>query len=854
MRKPLRLVLCLVVSVLFLHSSLFAQSTQIKANPPALKAAILPVTTPDKNAKLSGDLQKTYNASNKPAFRALATGKPGPADVLNKDVQIAGNRVIINVTAKESDISTTKIELAKLGFRETGTFGRMISGSIPINAIPNLASLKTVRYAAPAYRPHRQAAALTEAWMKQNNWPVKPVPVISQGDTAQRSEIARQKYKVSGKGVKIGILSDSWNHLRTADAGIKHGELPGKGNPFGYTTPVQILEEYDSASGTDEGRMMGEIVHDVAPASDIAFHTAFNGEADFAQGIVDLAKAGCKVVVDDVAYFDEPYFQDGIISQAVDLVKGNGVAYFSAAGNQGFSSYESDFRPSDFEPVGAGSGTAHNFSAPGDPPVYFQPIYVPEHGLFETGFQWDDPSFSAGGKGAESDLDIYLFDSQGNVVAASYNDNIASGDPFEFLYYPNESGSSTLYIAIVKFAGKDPTRVKYINYGYGQFYATTPEIPGQLTGTLVGHAKAEGAIATGAAFWYQTPAYGVKPPVSEYYSSAGGVANYFDLGGNRITPFTRKKPEITAPDGGNIFYLDPAFGNSDIPQDTDTFPNFFGTSAAAPHAAAVAALMMEAEKLGRLTPDQIKGVLESHTYDMDDPLTDGFDKGFDIGSGYGLIKADGAVGEVKYPNLFIKNLKVKSLCSDNPAVDRKWTISNPNPFPVETGYYLAGGQQSGKLLISPGDTTFETPTLSYSFFYSIPNVLIIDWQDNFGFYRTDIAFSSKNKCGAPSYGKEETGSGTMEGTTTEEATALTTNNVEVYPNPSVGNFRVFVSMASSMATDMELYSIDGRKLQSKTIVQANGVINIDASSYKPGMYILKVRQGDFTKTFKLVRQ
>ncbi len=85
----------------------------------------------------------------------------------------------------------------------------------------------------------------------------------------------------------------------------------------------------DSACpGTDEGRAMLQIVHDVAPGASLAFNTAFLGTANFAQGIVNLANSGSKVIVDDVIYFAEPMFQDGIIAQAVDTVKGNGVAYF----------------------------------------------------------------------------------------------------------------------------------------------------------------------------------------------------------------------------------------------------------------------------------------------------------------------------------------------------------------------------------------------------------------------------------------------------------------------------------------------------------------------------------------------
>ncbi len=63
---------------------------------------------------------------------------------------------------------------------------------------------------------------------------------------------------------------------------------------------------------------MAQIVYDVAPGAGLAFHTAFNGEADFAQGILDLAAAGSTIIVDDVFYFAEPMFQDGVIAQAVD--------------------------------------------------------------------------------------------------------------------------------------------------------------------------------------------------------------------------------------------------------------------------------------------------------------------------------------------------------------------------------------------------------------------------------------------------------------------------------------------------------------------------------------------------------
>ena len=106
----------------------------------------------------------------------------------------------------------------------------------------------------------------------------------------------------------------------------------------------------------------------------------------------------------------------------------------------------------------------------------------------------------------------------------------------------------------------------------------------------------------------------------------------------------RDKPEIVAPDGTNTTF----FGAPDPPCcEGDGFPNFFGTSAAAPHAAAVAALLLEAAP--GLSPDDVYAALETTAIDMDDPFTPGFDVGFDFGTGNGLIQADLAIASTNNP-------------------------------------------------------------------------------------------------------------------------------------------------------------------------------------------------------------
>src|SRR5262249_62146311 len=60
--------------------------------------------------------------------------------------------------------------------------------------------------------------------------------------------------------------------------------------------------------------------------------------------ITTLRTNGSTVIVDDIGYFAGPFFQDGVIPQAVDAAVAAGVPYFSAAGNEARQSYESDWR------------------------------------------------------------------------------------------------------------------------------------------------------------------------------------------------------------------------------------------------------------------------------------------------------------------------------------------------------------------------------------------------------------------------------------------------------------------------------------------------------------------------------
>ncbi len=456
--------------------------------------------------------------------------------------------------------------------------------------------------------------------------------VTGQGDLAMRADEARNIFDVDGSGVTIGVLSDSFNTLGGANDDIASGDLPGVGNPLGNTTPVNVLEELSFAA-SDEGRAMIQLIHDVAPGADFIFHTGvFLEQADFADAVTELAEAGADIIVDDILYLREPMFQDGVIAQAVDEVVADGVAYFAAAGSTGRGSYESAFNPSgQFEATSGGE--FHDFQS-GAVVDTFQSISVLEGQTIRISFQWDSPFFSvSGGSGSPNDLDIFLYDSTGTNILASSTDSNVGGDPVEVFSFTNDGsfGTNQFNLAITKSDGPNPELMKYVLFG-----GVTIDEFDTNSSTVYGHANAAGAEAVGVALYEETPEFGVIPPNLQSFSSAGPTPILFETDGTRTFEL-RQKPEIIAPHGTNNTF----FGND---TDGDGLPNFFGTSAGAPHAAGVAALMLDA--VPDATPAEIYQALESTALDMDDPFTPGFDSGFDDGSGFGFIQADLAIAEL----------------------------------------------------------------------------------------------------------------------------------------------------------------------------------------------------------------
>ena len=494
--------------------------------------------------------------------------------------------------------------------------------------------------------------------------------VTSEGDTQLNAASARSSFGVDGSGVTVGILSDSFDQdlsAATHAAGdVASGDLPGAGSPCGSSTPVSVLDDSET-EGEDEGRAMAQIVHDLAPSAAIDFATAFTGEAAFAANIRALAAGGAKVIADDVSYFEEPFFQDGPVATAVNEVAAAGVSYFSAAGNDNLIDKKgrniASWEAPEFHQAGGCPAAivelSEEFEAAEEekspaPPQGLHPTHCmdfdPGAGEDETfgisveageelalDLQWAEPW-----NGVGTDYDAFLLNEANELVESegspvlSIEDNVGGSQrPFEFISWENEGPEQEVRLVINRFSGTSagahhPLKLALMENGRGVSGTEYPQSGGgDVVGpTVYGHAGATGAITVGAVRYNnaaQPERYSSRGPVTHLFGPVTGAG-----AAAPIAPQTISKPDIAATDcGATTFFARLEAG----------VWRFCGTSAAAPHAAAVAALVRQADP--GASAAQVRADLSASAHPVGAFGPD------DVGAG--LIDAYGAVGALALP-------------------------------------------------------------------------------------------------------------------------------------------------------------------------------------------------------------
>jgi len=538
----------------------------------------------------------------------------------NEVFQITSDfQVLIEIIAvDEAAVAALKPILQSLGLSnevENGLNTLLITGYMPISNVLQLNNYENlINFVRAVYTPILNAGT-----------------VLTQGDSAQGSDVVRNGWGLNGAGLKIGILSDSYNNLGKASDDVATENLP---------SDVNILKDYPSnsifSSQLDEGRAMAQIVHDIVPEADLLFHTGIISSGDFAAGILKMGfDYNCNLIVDDVTHITEPFFQDGVIAHAVNsVVNRKGVYYATSAGNFGSNSYESVSAPVTFN-VSSYSFLpndntlrAHDFGG-GD--IKQSLSLMP--GRYLIKFEWDEPFYTLKQMtGALTNFDIWVVSDDNQLLYSGNRDNRGE-DPQEYMAF-SVPGTSAFPVNFFITASNMPSgkKIKYTIFrSPAAGFAWNDQTPGIGAGTIFSQANSAGAVAVGAVLFSNTPPYGVNLPTIASFSSRGGVPVY---------GIDRHKPDFTAPNGVNTTV---DLGNPF--NDGDPFPNFFGTSASAPHNVGVAAQILEAGKVfydATWTPAELKTKMIAGAIDMGAP-------GYDRESGYGFVQANNVLQNLANP-------------------------------------------------------------------------------------------------------------------------------------------------------------------------------------------------------------
>ena len=514
-------------------------------------------------------------------------------------------------------------QIAALGGTVTYSSDQLqsISATVPLGALEQLAANSAVFHIAPA------AQGSTNREVARSMLPPRTLPaqrriakfnslglpffigaLTSQGDISHTTNLVRSRLGNNGTGVKVGVLSDS---VQALTALIATGDLPA-----GFTV---VPGQGGPSTGESEGTAMAEIVYDLAPGVQLFFATADSGVASFAANIQTLRNTyGCDIIVDDFTYFNEGVFQDGPIAKAVNAVVASGALYFSSAANSGnltsgtSGTWEGDFNagPVSGAPLPLGY-TLHIF---GGGQAY--DVLTGTTTFIST--KWSDPL-----GGSTNDYDMFVLNAAGtSVTCAATTVQNGTQDPYEFC--SSSAGFAVNSRIVIAQKAGATQRALHLDTERGQLSINT-------SGATFGHNAGLNTVSVAATYWNSAKT-GVKAFVggaanpTETFSSDGPRRIFYDPAGAAITPGNflfgtnggtlLQKPDITAADGAS--------------SKTPGFLPFFGTSAAAPHAAAVAALIKSVRP--DYTNAQILNAMQQTALDIRAP-------GIDRDSGWGIVMA-----------------------------------------------------------------------------------------------------------------------------------------------------------------------------------------------------------------------
>jgi len=500
----------------------------------------------------------------------------------------------MNLTTEGLQVYIQMVEVSEATLRELHALGvtieladpaqHLVQARVPLTqleAVANLPSVSFVRL--PDYGIHNRQGSIG-----------------TQGDAITRAHLRRQQLGISGAEVRVGVISDGVNGLSSSLAtgdlpatGITMPAAPLTGTGVSLDSPLPAgalftsisIDRFDLMLGS-EGRALLEIIHDVAPGAQLYFAPIGGTSLAYRRAVRWLVAQGVKVIADDVVFLNAgPYDGTSVVSQEASAAVASGVAYFQAVGNYAQQHYHGLFTDTDGD-------TFHEFDVSlGLPRVdnagETLNVTIPPGGTVGIFLQWNDP-FGA----STNDYDLCVHDPADIPTAplfCSLNLQTGTQDPTEVLVITRSLSAltpGTLGIRINPFGMTAPKLFDLFIVFTAPGSRMTEFVVAE--GSVPNKADAGGGVVSvGAVNW-------LAPDIIEPFSSRGPTRD------------GRLKPEVVGPDG--------------VSTSLPGFSSFFGTSAATPHAAGVAALLLSQNPI--LTPSQLADQLQGTAFDLGSPGPD----------------------------------------------------------------------------------------------------------------------------------------------------------------------------------------------------------------------------------------
>jgi hypothetical protein len=490
----------------------------------------------------------------------------------------------------------------------------LVHAAVPVDKLDAVAALAWVAAVRPVSRPQVDAG-----------------PITSEGVALHRAGVAH-RIGLTGRGQRVGAMSDGVTHL--ADS-VAKGELP---------PDVRVIDPGDG----DEGTGMLEIVHDMAPGAKLLFTGTGETLEDHVGGLRTLAAAGANLITEDLAFDDEPAFQQGLAASTAEALARSGVFVSSSAGNLGgrhtprVLAIGTGRSPDDISAAAFGTACGpvpHNAVAVAGGTDNTFDLLLGQDGVILATLQWSEPRaiFPTPGRGGFTDLNLYLLDEPTGRCLAVSNARQANGvgDSIEQVLYDSAelgAGNHQLKLVVDVAGTSSAVAPPLIDLRWrtgvnGSLAINTPSRAGSLNpdSNYLGLATSAGAANASQSTDPKTvplESFSAGGPVqvgSTTRCPNGAVGPCKGVAGPRFR--TAIAPTWTAADGVSISGSG-GFPDPDVcPADVNGQCLFFGTSAAAPSAVGVAAVVRQ-ELGGRLPPRLLNLALAKLAVDRGDPGRD----------------------------------------------------------------------------------------------------------------------------------------------------------------------------------------------------------------------------------------